>query len=287
MPWFIYALIGAISQALFYFFDKRLLKKFGVFSLAAIIKIAPGIILIIISLSRGIPSLGPNLSFAIVMTAGLNVFAAILLFKALKQEDLSLAVPIISFTPLFLIATSWIILGEVPSDKGIIGIIFIVIGSYVLNIKGSLKNIFSPIKSILSNKAVLFMLGVAFLYSISSNFDKMVVLNSDTTFGHSLVYFLSGAILLITALAKKDKFIGPMKNGWKLLLGAMIFSALITIAMNNAYELTIVPYAISVKRTSVIFAALFGFFFLKEKNILPRLLGTVIMVIGVIIITLS
>ncbi len=287
MSWIIYALIGAISQASFYFLDKRLLRKFGVFSLAAIVKIPPAVLLLIISLYKGIPALGPDLLFAVTMTAGLNVIAAILLFKALKLEDLSLAAPIISFTPLFLIVTSWVILGEVPSDKGIIGIIFIVIGSYVLNIKGSLKNILSPIRNLFSNKAVLFMLGVALLYSISSNFDKMVVLNSDTTFGHSLAYFLSGSILLIVALIKKDKILTPAKNNWGILIGAMIFVTLIPIAMNNAYELTIVPYAISVKRTSVIFAALFGFFFLKEKNVLPRLLGTVIMVIGVIIITLS
>ena len=210
-----------------------------------------------------------------------------LLFKAIKKEDLSLTVPIISFTPLFLIVTSWIILGEVPTSKGIIGIVLIVTGSYILNIKGSFKNIFSPIKNILTNKAVLFMLGVALIYSITSNFDKMVVLNSDTTFGHSLAYFLMGSVFLVIAIYKREKFIGPTKKNWGLLLGAMICAVLIPLAMNNAYELTIVPYAISVKRTSAIFAMLFGFFFLKEKHILPRLVGTAIMVIGVIIITLS
>jgi uncharacterized membrane protein len=47
-----------------------------------------------------------------------------------------------------------------------------------------------------------------------------------------------------------------------------------------------VAYVISIKRTSVIISILFGYLIFKEKGIKERLLGAVIMVIGVLFITL-
>ena len=47
-----------------------------------------------------------------------------------------------------------------------------------------------------------------------------------------------------------------------------------------------VPYVISVKRTSLLFGIMFGAFWFKEKNIRERLIGSIVMIIGVIVIAL-
>mgnify|MGYP000474666247 CR=1 FL=1 len=47
-----------------------------------------------------------------------------------------------------------------------------------------------------------------------------------------------------------------------------------------AVQLVIVPYMISIKRTSSIFGFLYGKFVFKEKNIKERLTGALIMLIG-------
>ena len=54
-----------------------------------------------------------------------------------------------------------------------------------------------------------------------------------------------------------------------------------------AINLTLVAYVIAIKRTSAIMSSLFGFWLFKEKGIKERLLGVVLMVLGVILITLS
>jgi len=56
--------------------------------------------------------------------------------------------------------------------------------------------------------------------------------------------------------------------------------------MWTAVTMTLVPYVISIKRTSVIFSSLYGFFIFKERFIKTRLLGVVIMVAGVLLISL-
>ena len=47
-----------------------------------------------------------------------------------------------------------------------------------------------------------------------------------------------------------------------------------------------VAYMISVKRTSLIFSVLYGWLVFKEEHIRERLLGCMVMVIGVALITL-
>ena len=78
----------------------------------------------------------------------------------------------LSFTPLFLLIISPIIVGEFPTEKGLIGIVLIVVGSYLLNVNLKEKEILLPLKSLMKNKATRYMLIVAFIWSISANFDK-------------------------------------------------------------------------------------------------------------------
>lgn len=82
-----------------------------------------------------IPSLGSQYWIASLVDSTLNVIATILQLKAIKSFNLSLTILLLAFTPLFLLIMSPIILGQFPTFLGIIGVILIVIGSYVLNIQ--------------------------------------------------------------------------------------------------------------------------------------------------------
>ena len=53
-----------------------------------------------------------------------------------------------------------------------------------------------------------------------------------------------------------------------------------------AFELAIVPYVISVKRTSAIFSVLWGKQFFKEEEFKSRFIGAIIVVAGLVIIKL-
>ena len=55
----------------------------------------------------------------------------------------------------------------------------------------------------------------------------------------------------------------------------------------TAISLTLVANVSTIKRTSSIFAILWGKFFFHEENIKERLAGAVIMIIGVALILLS
>jgi len=285
MVWFIFALFSAIFRSIHEFLTKKFLDKIDKYVLASGSFLITGILLFLYSYYKGFPVIGDKLFLAIISTTMLNVIMVILTYTALKITDLSLAAPISSFTPLFLILTSLIILKEVPNKYGILGIFLVVIGNYVLNFKRN-KEFVYPIKQIFNNKGVFYLFIVAFLASISINFDKLVVLNSDASFGTSLVYLLLGTIFLSISLIKnKDTFSIYYKN-FSRFLGIGLFIFLGSISINLAYQLQKAAYVSAINRMHILLAILYGGFLLKEKNLLIRFIGGLLMVLGVITITI-
>ena len=55
---------------------------------------------------------------ALITALPLEVTAFILYIRALKESPLSLTIPFLAFTPVFLIVTSFLILGELPDKSG-------------------------------------------------------------------------------------------------------------------------------------------------------------------------
>jgi uncharacterized membrane protein len=66
-----------------------------------------------------------------------------------------------------------------------------------------------------------------------------------------------------------------------------LFTALATITHYHAIQLAPVPYMISVKRTSLIFSVLYGGLLFREEHMKLRLLGTSIMLSGVVMLYLA
>jgi len=286
MVWFIFAMLGAFFDATYYTLIKKNLQNINQYVLSTGVFLASSIVLFVISIFRGFPEIGSAFYSSVFATGVLNVIAAVLYFKALKITDLSLAMPMISFTPVFLILTSFLLLREFPTIFGLIGIFLIVFGSYVLNTTKNCSKLFEPIKSIFINRGTFFMLIVAFLFSISSNFDKLVVQNSDPIFSSAMVFlFLGISFLILSSIKAKNELINSKKHLGKFLLVGMVLS-LAAITINIAFTMQIVPYVISLKRLSILFSVVYGGFLFKEKNLLRRSIGALIMLGGVFLIIL-
>ena len=287
--WFILAILGAFFQATFLILNKYFLKRrISEYILGAGVFLTSAIILFILAIIRGIPDLGPAFLYAAIATGLLNVIATILILKSLKITDASLVIPMLSFTPAFLILTSFLILGEVPTRTGILGILLIVVGSYALNFKSlKIKEILFPFRKLFSTRGLIYMFIVAFIFGISTNYDKLAIVNSDPIFGSAVICFFIAIPLIIISVAKKQNFLKEYKtNFFKFGLVAIV-SSLSIIAINTALTLQIVPYVISIKRTSILLGVIYGFLLFKEKNVGKRLFGALIMFAGMALIILG
>ncbi|NIM19200.1 MAG: EamA family transporter [Candidatus Latescibacteria bacterium] len=286
MSWLLLAILGAFFDASYYAFIKRFLEDVDRFILASGTFLNASLFLFLLAYLNGIPATGPAFYDSVLITGSLNVLAALLYFEALKQTDLSLSIPMISFTPVFLILTSFLVLREIPSPSGAVGIVLIVLGSYVLHTGKDKGTFFDPFKNIFRNKGVLYMLLVAFLYSITANFDKRVVQNSDPIFGSSMIFLFIGVSFLVISMVKAPRSrMKSWKNIYKFLPpGAAISMAAVTI--NFAFTMQIVPYVISIKRLSIVFSVLLGGVMFRERDISRRSIGALIMLAGAALIAL-
>ena len=140
------------------------------------------------------------------------------------------------------------------------------------------------------------MLVVAFLYSLSVNFDKEVVLNSGPIFAGALVLFLLAVIFLVIAGVTGRRYPegsnpagqpAPSPRTRVLMVGGVgAVLALEAVSINTAYTLAIVPYVITVKRLSIFFSVLFGALLLHEQDVRGRMSGALFMIAGAAVIAL-
>ncbi|MGE5431276.1 MAG: EamA family transporter [Syntrophomonadaceae bacterium] len=221
---------------------------------------------------------------ALSVTGTINIFATLLYMNAVSKGDISEIIPMLSFTPLFMLITSPLIVGEFPRPGGIAGIILVVTGSYLLNVNLRKRNFTDPIKAIFRNKGTRIMLFVSFLYSITSNFDKIAV-NHSSVMQHFLLlnlYVFLGVSLVVVltgSFNRKELFQGRY-NLLMLSILNLIGSLLFFLAITYTY----VAYVIALKRTSGMLSVLIGHFILGEANVRERILGSFIMFSGVLLI---
>lgn len=295
MAWFLLALAGALAQAAYSAGAKALLARFHPARLAGGTFLAAALALAAISLARGVPPVAPSFPAAVLATVAINTAATVLFYRALSISDLSLCLPMLSFTPVFLVFSAFAILGETPSTAGTAGICLVVAGSYLLGVRGNGgtgRTWTAPFRMLSSDRGVRYMLLVAFLFSISVNYDRLVVAYSDPVFGSAVVYgslacaFLSWDVArVITARGtRRAARRGVQECGSLLLLGLILVVE--AVAVNTAYTLSLVPYVIAVKRLSALFGVLAGGFLLGEERLLQRGAAAAVMVTGAVLIVL-
>jgi len=286
MLWLLFSILTAFSESMKDVFSKNNLKNLDEYAVAWGLRFFALPFLLPLLLVIEIPPLGKQFWIALFISGTLNVITTILYMRALKLSDLSLSVPMVTFTPLFLLLTSPLLVGEFPGVYGLAGIIFIVIGSYTLNIKERSRGYLAPFKALVREKGPKLMLMVAFLWSITSNFDKLGVQDSSPIFWAIAANIYISLFMLPVLILKSDLKFSQLSRYVAPLLPVGLFTALTFIFQMTAINMTLVAYVISIKRTSVIMSVFWGYLIFKEKGLKERLFGSFLMIIGVVLITL-
>jgi drug/metabolite transporter (DMT)-like permease len=288
--WVLLALISAFTLATSDALTKKALTRSNEY-LVAWFRILFSIpLLLFIWFFIPMPKLDIEFYKAFAFALPLEIIAIIFYIKALRISPLSLTLPFLSLTPVFLIVVSYLILGEKVSFRGSIGIIFITVGSYTLNLHEMRKGIFEPFGTITKEKGSVLMITVALIYSVTSSLGKIAIEHSSPLF-FGITYFIAVTIVFAPIALWLGK--GELKSFISgkqfkcLLLPGLFYSVMIASHM-IAMSLAKVAYMISVKRTSLIMGVIYGYFLFREKNIRERLIGAVLMFIGfVMIVTTS
>jgi drug/metabolite transporter (DMT)-like permease len=236
-----------------------------------------------------IPHLDRTFYIAFIVALPLEIVALILYIKALRWSPLSLTLPFLSLTPLFLIVFSYVILREPVTFRGGAGILLIAVGGYVLNVHTLDRGIFVPLRAIVKERGSVYMITVAFIYSFTSSLGKVAVMHSSPLF-FGATYFIAVTLFLAPLSLKLNG--GTLsgikgRRAWILIsLSGLAFASMI-ISHMFAIEITNVAYMIAVKRTSLLIGVVFGYLFFHERRMGQRFAGALLMFSGFVLIMTS
>lgn len=232
----------------------------------------------------GLPALGSAFWPALMVSGGLNVITAVAYMRAIRLSDLSVTVPLVAFTPLFLLVTSPLLLGEVPGPLATVGIALIVAGSYLLHFGARRHGAMAPFRALVRESGPRWMLAVALLWSISANVDKVGVQNSSPLFWAIAVNAFIACGLLPLGWYRLHRNPGQLRGNTATLLAVGLCGALTSLCQMSAISLAMVPYVIAIKRTSILFSVLWGHWLFGEAGFRQRLTAAAVMLAGVVLI---
>jgi len=224
----------------------------------------------------------PTFWLALGLLVPLEVVSLVLYVKAIKLSPLSLSVPFLALSPVFIIFIAYFVLGEVPTRGGVAGVCLIAVGAYLLNASASRFGLLGPIKAIAREPGSMLMIVVSIVYSVTATIGKVAIEHSGPVFFGFFYPFVLTMVLSLVLLRKgrlRGVFSRPVT-----FLPIGLCTAIMIVSHFVALGMTQVAYLVSVKRTSLVFSVLYGSLLFKEVNIRERLLGGVVMVAGVVLV---
>ena len=284
MSWIFYSLIAAFSLATADAISKKALTRTDEYVIAWVRQGYALPFLAIPFFFTGIPHLDSTFWLTLLFLLPLDVTAIILYLKAIRLSPLSLTIPFIALSPVFVIITAWIFLGELPDISGLTGIILITFGAYLLNVRATRDGLLGPLKAIRREKGSALMIIVALIYSITATLGKVAVQHSHPVFFGAFYPFVLAVVFTII-VGFKGK-LPKVTSHPRMFLCIGLFTAIMILSHFMAISLIDVAYMISVKRCSLIFSVIYGWTLFNEINITERLIGSILMIGGVVAITL-
>jgi drug/metabolite transporter (DMT)-like permease len=290
MTWLILTLVAALAMTLQDVFTKKIADSTGTLLVAWLRWCACIPFLLVCIPFITIPHL--SLEFYVVtgVLIPLEALALILYMKAIRSSPLNVTLPFLSLTPILMIVTGYLFLGETLRPAQIVGVFLIAAGGYLINIHTVRQGILQPIVSISREKGSLMMIAVAAIYSVTAALGKVAVLLSEPIFfGVFYVTVISVVLMpVVFSLGPSPRLsAGRFRRnlGFVALLGFV--GAVNAVAHFSAIRLVEAASMMAVKRTSLLFGIVFGRLFFDEPHFLARLVGGVLMTAGVALIYLT
>jgi drug/metabolite transporter (DMT)-like permease len=194
-----------------------------------------------------------------------------------------------------MIVPPMILLGEVPSIGGFIGIILIVLGAVLINLHGKTIGIGKKALQQIQNnrKGVQYFLVTAGCYTLAPTAAKICIQESSVLFTSFLSHLLIAiGFLVILIISRETPLLTGLlqrKNAYRflaILIAAGILLVLENGSINAALAEASVAEVFALKRLMPLFAFGIGVFYFQEREcLLKKSIATILMILGAIGIT--
>jgi len=279
--WILYTLIYAIFTGFFQCAKKKAVEKNSIYEVLAVFSTISFILVALTS--KNIFGIGYTSLIGMLIKSIVIVVSWILSLYVIQKMPISLYSVINLSRIVFSIIMSVIFLGEQLTVLLIIGMIIIILGLFLVNKVSNVKN-----EKETNLKMILILLVSCLLNSISAIIDKQILkyitpiqLQFWFLFFLALCYW--GIILFKN---RKLNFKALQKNYWVLIAAICLTVADRFLFKANEIPESKVSMMTLIKQISVIEGIILGKIFFNEKNIIKKLLCSILIIIGVLLTVL-
>lgn len=196
------------------------------------------------------------------------------IIKALSIGELSSLAPINSYKPVVAMIIAFIYLKEIPSFFAILGILLIIAGTYILHFSGEGYNM----------TAVFYRILALIFSGSEAVFIKKIILLTNIPTSFSL-WAISGLIFsLIFVLASKHT---PKIPQIKYLVLLVLSVGIMQYSTNYVFSKINVSYALALFQLSTLLSVFLGINIFKENGLKQKIIASLIMISGAIVIILG
>lgn len=283
--WFPFSLLGALIIGGKRIYEKTLTNTFGNFAMGFIsqaFSLLPSLLLIFL-IPNG-TKIG-NLPWQfwwplLIIWFVLYPIQTYFMYRAVREADISTVTPVMALLPVFNIGSSFLLLGEVPSIIGFIGIMLVVFGTYLM--------LWQKEKGIPFSVPVLLMIAAMFCIAIGSSLDKVSMSVSNPVF-YGFMNTLGASVVFLVLMhfyKEKSSFKYMYLKFWPLMLLGVLQAISFTASM-YAFKYGPVSYVLAIRAGSYILAGLYGIFILKENLSSRKMIALVCFLVGIIFLAFA
>ena len=271
-------------------------------------------VLLLYLAARGLPEVRSGFWTAFGANVALYLVSFRLYVSALERGDLGVTYPLLALTPVLVVPVEWLLLGERAGAQGIVGIVLVVAGVYLLNFRGADRPLTEPFRALARDPGARRMMVVTVLWAVSGTVDRVAVLNASPAFyGVALSVGLGLGCLpaaLRSGRAEADEKVAGARGGagggagsngrepraglgrslaehpWLLAGQGLLFAAMFVCQM-EALRLSLAAYVLAIKRSGTLLAVVLGGAVFREAATSRRLAGAVVILAGVVLVSTS
>lgn len=286
--WIIFALCAALLASFNPIINKRLLADTDV-SVVAWASQAFGLPLLglnLILFFGPLPCVDVWFFIGILGSAILNTLAHLTATQALKAGDVSLVAPLFVFSPVVTLLVSSFTLREIPQFLPLMGVGLIMVGAYMLALS-SWHDAFEPMRAAMRQRALWLAIAASVLWGITPVFEKTAI---QHTFPENPTAAAFGALLALSLLlfpimlTRARSPFEQIRIRWRGFVSLGVIGGIAPLFGYAAFSLGLVGYVSALFKMSSVFALVWAYLFLREKDMPRRLPSAILMVIGAILI---
>lgn len=289
MVWFLVALLSSFLSAFAAISQKKVLIKRSPLEFSYLLSVANLLFSIPFFFFIDYGTINYNNLTILFLKAVIGVAAFLCVMTALKNLQISNALPLLALTPGFVAVFAFIFLGESLKSAEVIGLVSLIAGTYILESK-NLKEILFPLKLFVKSRYHQYILAALLLFTASSIMDKLLLIKMNltpvslTAIQH-LFFALLFSLIYLLYYKKENKELMLMKKndiGWIVLISILTIGYRFTQVI--AISLASVALTLAVKRTSVLWATIIGGKIFKDSNLIKKIIAVLFILLGAVLI---